>query len=154
MKLFSSTVVTRKYAVKASLYRRLVRKMGGFSHTFTKDDLEEMYAFETFGKDGKLFSELKSRNGFAFGKWLRDIDVVQMIQDVTSGDFVKYEFLDTAHGRIHNQSVLDKVYLPSPNWFFGCAYMSNILHRPRKEIIRVVFTNQIDTLLDEKENEG
>lgn len=115
MKIFSHRKITKHYACKAAMYRRQTRNMGSLYHTFTAEDLLEIFEFETYGKGTKLFSALKTRNGYAYGKWLRDLDVSQMNADIHSGDFCKAEFLNTAIQRLHNSSMLRHII--SPEWF-------------------------------------
>ena len=78
MKIFyaSKVMVTKKFAAKAALYRRLAKSMGSPTHTFSHDDLIEIFKYESNGI-GPNFSEMKLRNGFALGKWIRDINVAQ-----------------------------------------------------------------------------
>ena len=107
--------VTKAFALKASLYRRLARKSGFSSTAFTKDDLLELFQQETYGIGERTFDQMKKTNGFAYGKWLRDIDTAGYIEGIMSGDFAKIEFLGTALERIHNQKVMDSI--PSRPWF-------------------------------------
>ena len=77
--------------------------------------LIELYRYETFGEKSRSFDEMKKTNGFAYGKWLRDIDVANIIEDVKSRLFCKAEFLDTALQRLHNKKFLNSI--PAPKWF-------------------------------------
>lgn len=115
MKLFKHGVVTKRYAVKAALYRRIAKSQ---CNQFKYDEacLVEMFQYESLGiKDSKSFDEMKKYNGYAYGKWVRDLDVVQMKTDIMSGDFCKYEFVNTALLRIHNKKILETIV--SPTWF-------------------------------------
>jgi len=114
MKLFRHKVITKKYALKAAMYRRLARKQG-MDLDFSEESLFEMFDFESIGAQGRSFDELKYHNGYAYGKWLRDLDVSQMVQDVRTGDFCKAEFLKTGLDRLHNVSALECVLVPT--WF-------------------------------------
>lgn len=118
MKLFKNKIVTKKYALKAALHRRLAKKMiNGKSNlmTFTESDLIEFFNYESKGIKPCTFDELKARNGYAFGKWLRDIDVVQMSEDVVKGDFAKIEYLSTPIEKLHNKEFLANIV--SSAWF-------------------------------------
>ena len=107
--------VTKAFALKACLYRRLARKNGAPESAFTQDDLLELFQQETYGIGERTFDQMKKTNGFAYGKWLRDIDSAGYIEGVVSGDFAKIEFLSTAIERIHNQKMMDSI--PPTTWF-------------------------------------
>ena len=117
MKRFNkkSLGISTNYALKAALYRRLARKMGG-SHTFSAADLLELYYFESKGTGSQSFDQMKKTNGFAYGKWLRDIDCSTMVEAISSGEFCKIEFLGTAIERIHNTLPLRAIVVYIP-WF-------------------------------------
>lgn len=74
MKVFRKKSIgcSKKFAAKAAMYRRLAKGMGGKS------------TFET----------MRQRNGFAFGKWLRDIDIAQYIEDLRTGMINPKELLE------------------------------------------------------------
>lgn len=87
MKVFNKRKVgcSRKFAAKAAMYRRLAIGMGS-TLAFTHEDLIELYTYESTGKGGKsVFEFMRQRNGFALGKWLRDIDTAQYIEDLRNG---------------------------------------------------------------------
>lgn len=70
MKIFNKRRVgcSKKFAAKAAMYRRLARGMGT-KLTFTREDLIELYEYESTGKGGKsAFESMRQRNGFALGK--------------------------------------------------------------------------------------
>lgn len=113
MKILNRKIVSKKYAVKAALYRRLARK-SGMSLDYSLDALLELHDFESRGV-GDSFSVIKKTNGYAYGKWLRDIDVAQITEGISSGDFCKAEFLSTPIERLHNKTFLATI--PSPVWF-------------------------------------
>lgn len=115
MRVFKHKRVTRRYACKAALYRRLARSQGAGEYDFSESALVEMFEFESTGAAGVQFSTIKARNGFAYGKWLRDLDASQMCEDVRRGDFCKAEFMSGAVERIHNCSVLSRI--AAPHWF-------------------------------------
>ena len=121
MRPFKHKKITKRYAVKAALYRRLGRK-AGCSLDFSAKALLEMFEFESIGANGILFSELRTRNGYAFGKWLRDIDVSQMCDDIRAGDFCKYEYLTTAIDRLHNAKLLAGVMTGASFGWEGIKY--------------------------------
>lgn len=118
MKRFSRKIgVSKKFALKASLYRRLAKRHTIQSKvwTYTKDDLIELFDFESTGETTRRFDEMKTNNGFALGKWLRDIDCASYLEGIAQGDFCKAEFLGTAIERIHNSEMLGHVIVPP--WF-------------------------------------
>lgn len=117
MKLFNKKKVgvSKTYALKAALYRRLAKKMGG-SQTFTQGDLIELYKFESTGIADRSFAQMKQCNGYAYGKWLRDIDCSSIVEAIDSGEFCKAEFLQTAIERIHNTSFVGTIVVTTP-WF-------------------------------------
>lgn len=104
MKVFNKRKVgcSKKFAAKAAMYRRLARGMGS-ALTFTREDLLELYIYESTGKGGKsAFESMRQRNGFALGKWLRDIDVAQYIECLQEGLFHPKEYLEGV-GIVHNK---------------------------------------------------
>nr|DAS06078.1 MAG TPA: hypothetical protein [Caudoviricetes sp.] len=103
--------VTKAFAIKACLYRRLARKYNADKWTFTLDDLQELYQYESTGKRTRSFDEMKKTNGFALGKWLRDIDVANYREAYLNGEFAKIEFLSTDIERLHNKHVFDNLPL-------------------------------------------
>ncbi len=107
MKLFKHKTISKNYALKAALYRRIAKSMND-NYDFSLHSLEELYHKETFGK-GPSFNDIKYYNGYAYGKWLRDQQVSDMISDVKGGYFCKHEFLNNAIQRIHNTSILKDV---------------------------------------------
>lgn len=49
---------------------------------------------------------MRQTNGFALGKWLRDIDIAQIREDMQNGLFLPIEFLALEGlGFIHNKEV-------------------------------------------------
>lgn len=113
MKIFKHAFMKKKYLVKLCLYRRLCRNHGG-DFTFTIEDMEELFLFESRGISTRPFDEMKAKNGFVFGKWLRDLTVSMIVEDVSSGLFPKIFFLKTGLDRIHNLKVLEKVLVRQP----------------------------------------
>ena len=96
------------------------------SELFNEDKLIELYQFESTGKTDNNITSLKQilkSNGYAYGKFLRDCFVSDMVKDVKSGLFFKCEFLSTPLERLHNQDVLDKVFVdPNQveiNWYYA-----------------------------------
>lgn len=112
MKIFKHNKVTKKYALKAALHRRLAKKVCGIGVTFTEKDLVEFFDYESNGIKPCTFDTLKARNGFALGKWLRDIDIVQISEDIEKGNFCKAEFLSTSIERLHNKDFLSNIISP------------------------------------------
>lgn len=108
MKVFNAKAigVTKKFAAKAAMYRRAARKMGDKKLSYTKEDLVELYAFESRGEGTRDFYAMRQTNGFALGKWLRDIDIAQIREDMQNGLFLPIEFLGLEGlGFIHNKEV-------------------------------------------------
>ena len=103
--------VSKAFAIKACLYRRLARSYNADKWTFTLDDLQELYQYESTGKRTRSFDEMKKTNGFALGKWLRDIDVANYREAYLNGEFAKIEFLSTDIERLHNKHVFDNLPL-------------------------------------------
>nr|DAN37174.1 MAG TPA: hypothetical protein [Caudoviricetes sp.] len=103
--------VSKAFAIKACLYRRLARKYNADKWTFTLGDLQELYQYESTGKRTRSFDEMKKTNGFALGKWLRDIDVANYREAYLNGEFAKIEFLSTDIERLHNKHVFDNLPL-------------------------------------------
>lgn len=104
MKIFNKRRVgcSKKFAAKAAMYRRLARGMGS-TLAFTHEDLIELYTYESTGKGSKsAFESMRQRNGFALGKWLRDIDTAQYIEDLRSGIISPRELLEGI-GIVHNK---------------------------------------------------
>ena len=104
MKVFKKKSVgcSKKFAAKAAMYRRLAKGMGS-TLTFTREDLIELYMYESTGKGGKsAFESMRQRNGFALGKWLRDIDTAQYIEDLRNGMINPKELLEGV-GIVHNK---------------------------------------------------
>lgn len=88
------------------------------SDLFNEDKLIELYQFESTGRtddvDVASLKQILKTNGYAYGKFLRDCFVSDMVKDVKSGLFLKIEFLSTPLKRLHNQDILDKVFV-DPN---------------------------------------
>lgn len=104
MKIFNKRRVgcSKKFAAKAAMYRRYARRTGA-NLSFTREDLIELYEYESTGKGGKsAFESMRQRNGFALGKWLRDIDAAQYIEDLREGLICPAELLE-GMGIVHNK---------------------------------------------------
>lgn len=117
MKIFKHKFVTKKFALRAAAYRRAARSMlprGQEKYTFSTMDLVELFLLESKGQ-GCSFHEMKARNGFAYGKWVRDLSVSMMVEDITRGDACKAEFLSSPIQRLHNEPVLRGVV--AGTWF-------------------------------------
>lgn len=110
--------VSRQFAFRAALYRRLVRKTSTPEELsrlrFDRNALVEMYKYESTGKSERSYEAMKKDNGYALGKWIRDLQVSMMVEDVEKGHSAKIEFLDTPLNRLHNKPVLDKVRVKEP----------------------------------------
>lgn len=141
MKLINRKLkISKKYLLKAALYRRMAMQTGGLdkqSELFNEDKLIELYQFESTGRtDDSNVTSLKqilNTNGYAYGKFLRDCFISDMVKDVKSGLFFKCEFLSTPLERLHNQDILDKVFVdPNQveiNWQRYYAHKDEILQR-------------------------
>lgn len=75
--------ISRTYLRHAAAYRRYA---GDVPFDFSVAALIACYRHETFGEPAA------KRNGFIYGKWVRDISVVQWIEDIRRGDACKHEF--------------------------------------------------------------
>ena len=144
MKLINKKLkISKKYLLKAALYRRMAMQTGGLdkkSELFNEDKLIELYQFESTGKTDNNITSLKQilkSNGYAYGKFLRDCFVSDMVKDVKSGLFLKIEFLSTPLERLHNQDVLDKVFI-DPN-----QVEVNWQHHHKNEILQYLESNQL-----------
>lgn len=108
MKIFSAkrVGVSKRFAAKAAMYRRLAKAMSrSKKFSYTHDDLIELYNYESRGiTNGTSFETMRQRNGFAFGKWLRDIDVAQYKEDLMSGLINPIELLGGV-GAVHNREL-------------------------------------------------
>lgn len=106
MKPYRLKGISKRYAAKAAMYRRYAKSQGGLGALrFTQVELLELFNYESHG----IGSVDKKTNGFAYGKWVRDLTVSMMIEDIRNGDMCKIEFLGTAIQRIHNKTVLSSV---------------------------------------------
>ena len=112
------------------------------SELFNEDKLIELYQFESTGRtdDGNVTSlkQILKTNGYAYGKFLRDCFVSDMVKDVRSGLFLKIEFLSTPLERLHNQDILDKVFV-EPN-----QVEVNLQHHHKHEILQHLELNQLE----------
>lgn len=139
MKLINKKLkISKKYLLKAALYRRMAIATGRLdkkSELFNEDKLIELYQFESTGRTNNdnvtSLKQILKSNGYAYGKFLRDCFVSDMVKDVKSGLFLKIEFLSTPLERLHNQDVLDKIFVdPNQveiNWQRYQAHKNEIL---------------------------
>lgn len=105
MKTLRLAGISKKYALRAALYRRVARGQKVESLDFSETSLRELYAWESCGVGGVD----KSKNGFAYGKWCVDLSVAMWIEDLAKGDFCKAEFLTTRLQKLHNQRKLESI---------------------------------------------
>jgi len=108
----SKVGVSKSFALQAARYRRNARAMSP-SYSFTHEDLLQQYQWESTGQGEKPD---KRKNGFAYGKWIVDINTAGMLEGLNDGDFCKYEFLNTAILRLHNSKVLEN-FIPAKPFF-------------------------------------
>lgn len=112
MKLFRLKGISKRYALSAAKYRRCARRnIDGLD--FSEYALRQLHEYESTGNGIK---PEKSKNGYAYGKWLVDLSVSMWIEDIQAGNFCKAEFLSTAIDRIHNRKKLEEII---PGSFFG-----------------------------------
>lgn len=111
MKLFKDSIVSKKYALKAARYRR-VAKTHNKNLDFCYEALLAQFNYESKGI-GRVD---KHTNGYTYGKWLVDLSVSMMFEDINRGDFCKYDFLRTSIDRIHNKKVLE-LFIPTNTYF-------------------------------------
>jgi hypothetical protein len=109
MKLFKLKGVSKKYALRAANYRRNARAQKVAGLDFSEASLRELHAWESRGIGGVD----KSKNGYAYGKWLVDLSVSMWVEDLLKGDFCKAEFLETRIQKLHNKAKLEAV-IPAP----------------------------------------
>lgn len=105
MNIFKHQLITKRYALKAALFRRLAKNSKQKNLSFTEQDLINLFNYETHGI-GKIDER---KNGFAYGKWIRDLSISMMIEDIQSGIFCKADFLDTVINKLHNNSILKMI---------------------------------------------
>lgn len=115
MKTFKHPRITKRFALRAAAYRRSAKANGQQKMSFTIEDLDELFLFESCGVRNRSFDEMKRTNGFAYGKWVRDLSVAMMLDDISRGDFCKAEFLASPIQRLHNGPILRGVC--APTWF-------------------------------------
>jgi hypothetical protein len=106
VKIFKLKGLSKKYALRAAMYRRSARLQGSIGLLdYSEQALRELHLWESTGVGGVD----KGRNGYAYGKWLVDITVKAWVEDIQAGDACKAEFLTTALQRLHNTSKLQHV---------------------------------------------
>jgi hypothetical protein len=114
MKLFKIHGLSKRYALRADMYRRVARRNGYGPESFSEDHLRELHAKESRG-----IGEIdKQTNGFAYGKWLVDLSVKSWIEDISQGNAAKIEFLGTPLERLHNRSKLENVMAGCMRWAY------------------------------------
>lgn len=67
MKILRNIKITKNYALKAALYRRIAKEYNS-TYIFTHKDLIEIFDYESLGIKSRSFDEMKLYNGFAAGK--------------------------------------------------------------------------------------
>ncbi len=111
MKLFKLNGVSKKYALRAALYRRVAKSQKNKGFVFDEKALREMHDWESRG----VGNVDKQKNGFAYGKWCVDLSVAMWVEDLNKGDFCKAEFLQTRIQKLHNTKKLENIFA---NTFF------------------------------------
>lgn len=109
MKLFTLSGISKKYALRAANYRRSARSQGVRGLDFSEASLRGLHAWESRGV-GKVD---KSKNGYAYGKWIVDLSVSMWVEDLRAGNVCKHEFLQTRIQKLHNEAKLQAV-IPAP----------------------------------------
>lgn len=118
MKLFHKRTVgvSKKYAVKAALFRRLASNMGDkHSPAFSRENLIAHYQYESLGGT----EPDKKTNGYAAGKFMFDITVSNIIESIKAGEFLACEFTCTAINRLHYTQALADVHVDPKVFFAG-----------------------------------
>lgn len=95
--------ISRKYLRLAAVYRRYAASS---LYDYSRAMLIECYNAETHG------GPVSKNNGYAFGKWCKDLSVVQWIEDIRKGNACKAEF-----------------YTPKDKWWSGPA-LRNVVVGP------------------------
>ena len=104
MRIMRLKGISKKYALRAAHYRRVARTLSS-ELDFSEKALRELHAWESSGVGGVD----KAKNGYAYGKWLVDLNTSMWIEDIQAGHACKAEFLSTPLERLHNTSKLGGV---------------------------------------------
>ena len=99
--------ISRKYLRMAAMYRRFANRDRHYD--WSLQSLIECYNHETHGQP------IKKSNGYAFGKWCKDLSVVQWIEDIRKGDACKAEFY-TPKDKWWTEKALANLVVPCA-WF-------------------------------------
>lgn len=99
--------ISRKYIRLAAAYRRYAGPNTDFD--FSQAMLIECYNHETHG------AKASKNNGYVFGKWCKDLSVVQWIEDIRSGSACKAEFYEPKD-KWWSEPALEKIVVPCA-WF-------------------------------------
>ena len=106
MKILKLKKIKRRYLLKCCVYRRLAKNFvdDGFV-TFSKDDIRNMYLYES---QGIKFPD-KDKNGYYLGKKIYDVTLSSIIEDIKDGQFIRDEFLENSVDRFLFKNKLDEV---------------------------------------------
>lgn len=98
--------ISHRYLRLAATYRRFAGRDRNYD--WSKEALEECFLHESEGEPASKM------NGYVYGKWCKDINVSNWIEDIQKGNFCKAEFYTTM-----NKWWLEKVFnsVASPTWF-------------------------------------
>ena len=111
-KKINGVKLSKQYMLQAALFRRTAMRHMNWSKSdprFSADMLIELYRYESTGEANRHYDAMKRDNGYAMGKWMRDIDVANIKQGIKCGDFAKIEFLETPLERLHNKAFISKI---------------------------------------------
>lgn len=111
-KRINGVKLSKQYMLQAALFRRTAMQhmnWGKSDPRFSAGMLIELYRYESTGKADRHYDAMKRDNGYAMGKWMRDIDVANIKQGIQCGDFAKIEFLTTPLQRFHNAKFISAI---------------------------------------------
>ena len=83
-KKINGVKLSKQYMLQAALFRRIAMQHMNWSKSdprFSADMLIELYRYESTGEANRHYDAMKRDNGYAMGKWLRDIDVANIKQE-------------------------------------------------------------------------
>ena len=110
--------ISRKYLRHAAVYRRYAGYRQPYQNNFDfgLSALIECYNHETHGVAAS------KNNGYVYGKWCKDISVVQWIEDITKGNSCKAEFY-TPKDKWWSEPALKNVIV---SYWFPYSYIKDI----------------------------
>lgn len=140
-KKINGVKLSKQYMLQAALFRRTAMSHMNWNKSyprFSADMLIELYRYESTGEANRHYDAMKRDNGYAMGKWLRDIDVANIKQGVKCGDFAKIEFLGTLLEQLHNSKFISEIIVNrKPDIPINNDIMSDIRKQENKRKLRI-----------------